>query len=68
MTPAQIKQIRKALNRNQAEMAQVIGIHPQTWHRWETGKSTPSARDQHTLERWYQTYCCQPMKDREVVR
>lgn len=66
MTPEQIKQIRKALNRSQEEMARIIQVHPQTWHRWEAGKSTPSARDRKTLELWHKRYC-QPTKDMEVV-
>lgn len=67
MTPAKIKQIRKTLNRTQEEMAKIIEVHPQTWHRWETGKSIPSTRDLRTLERWFDRYC-QPTKDMEVVR
>ncbi len=37
MTPADLRQIRKQLGLNQAELAARLGRHPQTISKWERG-------------------------------
>ena len=39
MNPTEIRRLRHALRLNQAEFAQLLGAHPVTVSRWETGGS-----------------------------
>jgi len=41
MTPQEIKSLRHALGRSQAELAKIIGASEPSVARWETGKSRP---------------------------
>lgn len=39
MTPDELTQARESLHLNQAELARVLGIHPNIVNRWERGRA-----------------------------
>jgi DNA-binding XRE family transcriptional regulator len=43
MNRADIKTIRKVLNLNQPQLAQLMGVHPITVSKWERGVTPPTA-------------------------
>lgn len=66
LTPGQIKATRLALGRSQEAMAKILGVHKQTWNRWEKGHTHPGPRDIAALQRWYNQYVVAPTQAQEV--
>lgn len=42
MTPAQVVAIRESLGLTQAQLAQLLGVHPLTVSKWERGVLSPN--------------------------
>lgn len=49
MTPSQIKAIRVSLGLNVSDMASVIGVHRNTYVKWESGENTISAAPRRSI-------------------
>lgn len=47
--PARIHAILAAINRSQAALAKIIGVHPVTLNRWVKSRALPDARAQVAL-------------------
>ena len=43
MDASEIRKLRDKLGLNQAEFAQLVGVHPITVSKWERGEAVPSA-------------------------
>lgn len=50
MTGAEIRLIRDRLNLTQVQLAQLLGVHPLTVHKWERDLLVPNAYQQAMLE------------------
>jgi transcriptional regulator with XRE-family HTH domain len=48
--PERCKRLRESLSFTRQEMAQRLGIQPNTWGYWESGKQKPSAEARKKLE------------------
>lgn len=55
-TPTRVATILNALNRTQAQLADVLGVTFVTVNRWVNGHSVPDARSRKMLERLEDVY------------
>lgn len=68
MTGIEIRTIRDRLHLTQVQLAQLLGVHPLTVHKWERGILVPTAHQQAMLESFGQAGTSQAGIGDDVAR
>ena len=60
MSPSEVANIRSSLGLTQAQLAQLLGVHPLTVSKWERGVATPTPHQAAMLQSFKQAAAKQP--------